>query len=156
MKTATLTKINSLQSINPALISTSFKTPYRPRFKQEFILNELQKRDYNRLLHGLKAYTVEEVREMEEEDKRSIIYRTNAAWSIVNKLKQERLNNFLGNVLRSVFGRELCGDGVPFLLAPITDSNFQVSQDIKECVVPTVEIAREFVRQRILPSNFLS
>ena len=154
MKTATLTKINSLQQINPALISTSFRPKYRPRYNESLL--PIQKLAFDKLLHGLRAYSPEELKAMHEEDKRSIIYLTNKAWTIINRMKQERLNNFLGNVLRSVFGRELCGDGVPFLLAPITDSNFQVSQDIKECVVPTVEIAREFVRQRILPSNFLS
>lgn len=148
-------KLNSLQALNPALISTSMKPAYRPRYKANtFTLSELQRRAYNKLLHGLRAFTPEELKNLNEEDKRSIVYTSNYAWQIINKLKQEKLNAFLNKILNDIL--PLCGDAAPILTAPITDTTFIVDRNIRECNVSEEVITREFVRKGLLPANFLA
>lgn len=155
MKPTTVTKLNSLQAINPALItSTSFKPPYRKRYEPKLVLSDLQKRGLNRILHGLKGYTADELKLMNEEDRRSVVYLSNKGWTIVNRLKQNKLNNLLTGILQSIIPN-LCGAAVPILTAPITDSTFQVDRNIRECNVSEEVIIHSFIRAGLLPKNFL-
>lgn len=126
---------------------------YRKRYS--IFLDELQFRQYNLLIHGLRSLSTEERAKLSNFEERQIIYNNDKCWKVINILKQEKLNKLLTFSLNSVFGNSLVGNLTPFLLDPITDSNFNVDRDLTECNVSKEQIIHALIDNRLLPSNFL-
>lgn len=150
MKPTTLTNLKDLNKVLPA--ETKPIKNYRPRY-QKTELSETQKQAYNRIIKGLPAYPNDIVKNMNERERKTVINRTNRAWSLINKLKQTKLNQTLNHILDSVFPT-MRGNAVPLLKEPITDNNFICN--MAEMSIPTVMIIDMFIREGLLPSNFLN
>lgn len=136
---------------------TEIKKEAIPIYRKRYMihLNELQLGEYRLLLYGLRSISPENLLKISDERKRTIIYNNDRAWKIINQLKQEKLNKLLSFSLNSVFGTSLCGEGVTFLLDPITDHNFIVSKDLIECNPTQEQIIHAFINNKLLSSNFL-
>lgn len=125
---------------------------YRPRFQLR--LNETQQRAYDLLTKGLSSLSNEELKNLDEEEKRSIIYNHDKIWKIIHRLKQEKMNRLLSTVLNNTFGDDLTGNAVYLLIAPITDNTFKCH--VKQCEVDRDVIIQELIKYKLLPNNFLA
>lgn len=129
-----------------------------PAYRRRYIfkLNEKQDWQYQLLIKGLGALPESEINKLDHEEKRSIVYRHDATWKVINKAKQTKMNDLLSSVLHKVFGNDLTGNLVPFLLDPITDNQFQILPCLKECNLTQEQIVNALINARILPVNFLN
>lgn len=139
--------LESFKELKKEVISS-----YRPRW--QVTLNEFQLKEYRKLMYGLKAFYPEELVNLEEEEKRTIIYNNDKAWKLINRMKQEKMNRFLAKKIKKVFPN-LTGEAVPFLTQPLTDANFLVNPNIKECNLSQEEMITVFIQAGLLPFNFL-
>lgn len=135
-------------------IQQQVKIPaYRRRYN--IFLDDLQFKQYNLLLYGMHSLPIEERKKIDPETERTIIYNKDKTWKLINQLKQERLNKLLSHSLKSVFKNSLCGNAMDFLFKPITDPNFILDRDLKECEPSKEQIIHALMDAKILPLNFL-
>jgi hypothetical protein len=67
--------------------------------KPDFIMNEVQHQLYNTVLHGLAAFTSEQVKQMSQVEKSEIITTYRRAQTSINKWKQSLVNTAVDDLL---------------------------------------------------------
>jgi hypothetical protein len=125
--------------------------PYRTKYIKKD-LDPAQRLQLDCALHGLKACSPSYIKTLSEEEKRTIVYKHEKAWKIINQLKQQYLNSFLRHVLNQL-APEMNGCSVNLLVDDIYDANFIV-EDIHELKIDESIIIRALITAGILPENF--
>lgn len=140
-------KLTTLEDLKTIPIS------YRNRYtKPKVVLSIEQQRMYNIYLKGLQAYDKEYIKGLSHSDKKQIIYKHAHTWRIINKLKQDKLNELLRQTILNIIPN-ITGNAIEFLLMPINDSTFIIA-NIKEITVSTSIIVEELIKENVLPKDF--
>ncbi len=103
--------------------------------------------EYVKLRKGLGAFPLNVVAQMGEETKRSIVYKQNKYWQIVNALKQLQMTAILNRVFKSTFPEAPYTETLGILLNPLIDSNFRVDLKLD---IPKEMIMNECRKQKLL------
>lgn len=129
--------------------------PQLAQYRLKYIKNDLspsQRLQLDCALHGLKACSQSYLSTLSEEEKRTIVYKHEKTWKVINQLKQQHLNSFLRHVIGQL-APNMNGASMYLLVEDIYDANFIVD-DIKELGIDEPRIIHSLITAGVLPENF--
>lgn len=111
---------------------------------------------YNRALHGLDAYTPEEVKKMHWDKRKRIENVHQRAKLIINRWKQVlityKTNEFLTKLLPNAkLTKEFIAPSNNY-----TDDNYNANVSLKELGITKQDIINKLMEEKILPKNYLT
>lgn len=114
--------------------------------RNTFIMNEIQRTMYRRLMYGMKNYTEEQVSTMNLTDIMHIEKDHARATDVINKLKYERVYGAYNKLLSVIFPQ--------VELDYYKDGKFCNLPSLKELKITARDIADAWINNKLLPLNF--
>lgn len=156
MKHKTITATSKGIAINYQDTGKSSFIPYdttayeatRQGFSNAFVMNDIQRTMYRRLMYGMKNYTNEEISVMTSRDIMLVEKDHARATDVINKLKYERVYGAYNKLLSVIF---------PHVeLDFYKDGKFCDLPSLKELKITTRNIVDAWINNKLLPLNFYS
>lgn len=154
-------RIQSLSDLNK--IERKYQNSVRPKYQERVWINDYQHQIYRAALQGLNAFTKGELYKMSIEAKRKILQFWERAQKILNRWKQELMNEmfeqlcsiqcevFTYNPFDRVFGDTSIGTK---RFGRQIDDTFECTLTFAQLKISREQVIQKLIFEKILPNNF--
>lgn len=126
------------------------KVKYQPLEKRP--LNKTQQRLYSEVIYGLHYYEEEKVAMMTESKRRQIVDSYRKAQKVLNRWKQQLVNQTVNNFLLSLFPKSPIVKQMVSLTS--TDDEYIDNRSFKDLGITQKMVIEKLIEHQLLPNNF--
>lgn len=124
------------------------------KIEKKVFFNDIQKQLYQKVIHGFKAYSSEELTSMNKYNKLNIIISYSKTQRILKRWKQDIIFNSVDNFLKSMFPHSKTVKQIIEIKGYLNDEDNVDNITFAEIGIDRFQIANKLIEANLLPQNF--